>query len=311
MSETARVPTPPTDRTQRHDPRVSIVVITRNRASDLLRSLGRLTALESRPHVVVVDNGSTDGTVAAVRRAFPEVEVVALASNRGPAARNVGVAAVTTPYVAFADDDSWWAPGSLPHAADLLDRHPRLALVNAHIRVNEDERDDPTCLEMAKSPLPLAPGQPGHALLSYIACAVVMRRAAFLEVGGYRDEFRVGGEEEILGWDLAAAGWQMSYVPELVAYHHPSPSRDAHDRRAQAIRNTLWTTWLRRPLRPACGMTWRLLRSLPRDRMSARAFAAACAGLPRILSHRRVNPPHVEQMRQLLEAQQERSQARR
>ncbi len=114
---------------------------------------------------------------------------------------------MTTPYVAFADDDSWWAPGSLPRAADLLDRHSRLALVNAHIRVNETSTTTRRAWRWRRVPLPLAPGQPGDALLSYIACAVVMRRAAFLEVGGYRDEFLVGGEEEILGWDLAAAGW--------------------------------------------------------------------------------------------------------
>ena len=81
------------------------MVITRDRAGELLRSLEHLTTLESRPRVVVVDNGSSDGTVAAVRRAFPEVDVIALTHNRGAAARNVGVATVTTPYVAFADDD--------------------------------------------------------------------------------------------------------------------------------------------------------------------------------------------------------------
>jgi GT2 family glycosyltransferase len=293
------------------DPRVSVVVITRNRVRELLTTLAHLTVLRSRPRIVVVDNASTDGTVAAVRRAFPDVELVALARNRGGAARNVGTARVTTPYVAFADDDSWWAPGSLERAADLLDGHPRLALVNAHILVNDEQRDDPICLEMAQSPLPRAPGQPGHALLSFIGCAVVMRRSAFLEVGGYRDDLVVGGEEEVLGWDLATAGWHMSYVPELIAHHHPSLQRDAHERRARGIRNTLWTTWLRRPLRPACRRTWRLLRSLPRDRVTARGLAAAAAGLPRILLNRRVSPPHVERLRRLLDEQQERSEARR
>jgi GT2 family glycosyltransferase len=303
-----RAPSEPADR---WNPRVSVVVITRNRVCELLVTLAHLTALRSRPRIVVVDNASTDGTVAAVRRAFPDVEVVPLARNRGGAGRNVGAAHVTTPYVAFADDDSWWAPGSLERAADLLDRHPRLAVVNAHILVNEEQRNDPMCLEMAQSPLPRAPGQPGHALLSFIACAVVMRRSAFLDVGGYRDDLMVGGEEEVLGWDLAAAGWQMSYVPELIAHHHPSRQRDEHERRARGIKNTLWTTWLRRPLRPACRRTWRLLRSLPRDCVTARGLAAAAVGLPRILLHRRVSPPHVERRLQILDEQQERSQARR
>src|SRR4051794_38409712 len=198
-----------------------------------------MTALPEQPRIVLVDNGSSDGTVEAVHAQYPAVDVIALDRNHGSAARNVGVAAVSTPYVAFSDDDSWWAPGSLRHAADLLDARPSLALVNAHILVNDEERDDPVCLEMAHSPLPRNPGQPGHALLSFIACAVVMRRDAFEQVGGYRPELMVGGEEELLGWDLAGAGWEMSYVPELIVHHHPSPVRNAHERRARGIKNTL------------------------------------------------------------------------
>ena len=51
--------------------------------------------------------------------------MVRLDRPRGSSARNVGVAQVTTPYVAFADDDSWWAPGALAAAADLFDRSSR------------------------------------------------------------------------------------------------------------------------------------------------------------------------------------------
>jgi GT2 family glycosyltransferase len=281
------------------DPRVSVVVITHNRVAEALNALAHMSALPEAPDIVLVDNASTDGTVEAVRAAVPAVTVIALDENRGSAARNVGVDAVSTPYVAFSDDDSWWAPGSLRRAADLLDARQSLALVNAHIRVN-DTQDDPVCLAMARSPLPRGPGQPGHALLSFIACAVVMRRQAFLAVGGYRPELMVGGEEEILGWDLAAAGWEMSYVPELLVHHHPSPVRDRDARRARGITNTLWTTWLRRPALPALRRTVRLARSVPRDRVSARGFAQALAGAPRVLRHRRVTPT-VEHLRALLD----------
>jgi GT2 family glycosyltransferase len=282
------------------DPRVAVVIITHNRVADLLRALAHMSALPEAPEIVLVDNASTDGTVEAVRAAFPAVRVIALDRNRGSSARNVGVEAVGTPYVAFSDDDSWWQPGSLRHAADLLDARAALALVNAHIRVN-DSHDDPVCVEMASSPLPRNPGQPGHALLSFIACAVVMRRDAYLAVGGYRPELMVGGEEEILGWDLAAAGWEMSYVPELLVHHHPSPVRDPDARRARGITNTLWTAWLRRPAGPALRRTVRLARSVPRDRVSVRGFAHALAGAPRILRQRRVSPPAVERLVALLD----------
>jgi GT2 family glycosyltransferase len=293
------------------DPRVAVVVITRDRPDDLRRTLRELARLPEAPRVVVVDNGSRPGTVEAVRRDHPEAEVIALGRNLGGGARNVGVERVTSPYVAFTDDDSWWEPGALRRAADLLDAHPRLALVNGHVLVGDDDHDDPIALEMAASPLPAEPGQPGHRLLSFQGCAAVVRVAAYREVGGFRSDLVVGGEEEILGWDLAAAGWLMSYVPEVVAHHHPSTARDAHERRAIGIRNTLWTTWLRRPLRPALRRTAFLLRTIPRDAVSVRGLLAALAGAPRILRERAPSPPEVEALRARLDAQQRTSTARR
>jgi GT2 family glycosyltransferase len=280
------------------DPRISIVLITRDRLGDLLTTLDHLAALPERPHVIVVDNASRDGTPDAVRERFPGVEVLALADNRGPAARNLGVERARTPYVAFNDDDSWWAPGALGAAADLLDAHPRLALVNGRILVGPEQRLDPVCAEMAASPLPLAPGQPGHALLSFVACAAVVRRDAFLAAGGFHSRLGVGGEEEVVGHRLAVAGWQQSYVPELVTHHHPSTDRDLRSRSATEVRNALWTAWLTRPLRGAAVATLRALRP---DLATLRGAAAALAGLPWVWRDRRPGGRRLEAQRRLLE----------
>ncbi len=294
------------------DPRLTIVVISRDRREDLLRSMAEHAALPERPAVVYVDNGSTDGSVEAIRAAFPAVKTVELGRNLGGAARNVAVEHhVTTPYIAFCDDDSWWEPGHLARAADLLDAHPHLAVIQGHILVGPQESDDPICIEMAASPLPSAPGQPGHPLLSFVCCAVVVRRDAFREVDGFHPRFSVGGEEELVGFDLAARGWWMSYVPSLVAHHHASPNRNRDMRRAIGIRNTMWTTWLRRPVWPAARRTARELVRLPRDRVTLRGLGWALAGAPWVLRERRPSPPHVEHFRMLLEDQQLRSESRR
>ena len=280
------------------DPRISIVVITRDRCDDLLEALGHLSALPERPHVILVDNGSRDGTAEAVRRHFPAVELVALPDNRGPAARNLGVERARTPYVAFNDDDSWWEPGALSAAADLLDDHPRLALVNGHILVGPEEKPDPVCLEMAVSPLPLAPRQPGRALLSFVACGAIVRRDAFLAVGGFHERLGVGGEEEIVGHRLALAGWQQSYVPEIVTHHHPSTDRDHRARGATEVRNALWTAWLTRPVGGALAASLRALRP---DAASLQGAAAAAAGLPWVRRERRPGSRRLEAQRRLLE----------
>jgi GT2 family glycosyltransferase len=295
----------------RADPRVAVVVITHQRRAELLVALERLLALPEQPHVVVVDNGSTDGTAAAVRDRFPRVELIASPENLGAIGRNLGVARVDTPYVAFCDDDTWWEPGSLRTAADVLDAHPRLAVVTACILVEPGGAEDPIVPELRDSPVPGADWLPGPALASFLAGASVVRREAFAEVGGFSERLWLGGEEELMAGDLAAGGWELCYLPQLTVHHQASRARDPHGRRRDGIRNTLWTTWLRRPLVPALRRTGHLLRTLPRDRVTVEGLLAAAGGIPWLVRERRVLPPHAEARFAALDAVQRRSTARR
>ncbi len=140
---------------------VTVVVMTRDRREDLLATLPRHEAA-----VILVDNASTDGSVEAVRADLPEVTVLPMERNAGSYARTVGVEHAGTEFVAFADDDSWWAPGDLVRAAEIMRAHPRLAVLNARILVGPEERLDPTCAAMAESPLP-DDDLPGPGLLGF------------------------------------------------------------------------------------------------------------------------------------------------
>lgn len=283
------------------DPRVAVVMITYNRRAEVLTSLGHLTALPECPRLVVVDNGSGDGTAEAIAYAFPQVEVLPAGGNLGAAARNLGVRRVETPYVALCDDDVWWQPGALARAADTFDAHPRLAVATARVLVGPHEVEDPICAELEQSPLPREAGMPGPPLLGFLAGASMVRRSAFLAAGGFEPRFFIGGEEELLAVDLAAAGWWLCYLPQLVVHHHPSPQRDGSSRRWHLLRNALWSAWLRRPLASALRKTGRLLRDAPKTRESGRGLVAALAGLPWVLRQRRVIPPPLEHCYRLLE----------
>src|SRR3954468_17280416 len=109
------------------DARVAVVVITHNRKAEVISALARLRDLPERPAVVVVDNGSADGTADAIRTEHPRARLIARTENLGALGRNVGVAEVDTPFVAFCDDDTWWEPGSLRRAADVFEAHPEVA----------------------------------------------------------------------------------------------------------------------------------------------------------------------------------------
>jgi GT2 family glycosyltransferase len=276
------------------DSGVTTVVITRDRLTDLRSSLPR-----HEDPVILVDNGSTDGTVAYVRQQLPHIRVVELAENHGSVARNIGVELAATPYVAFADDDSWWAPGSLAAAARLLDTHPRLAVLAGRMLVGPEQRLDPVCLEMAGSPLGTSDDLPGPSVLGFLACGAVVRRSAFLAAGGFDDVIFFLGEEERLCLDLASAGWGIAYVDEVVAHHHPSPARDPRAREVLGVRNRILTTMMRRPWPVVAGTMVAAARSGAAGRGGVRE---ALKRAPKALRRRRSVPDHVEAARRVLSA---------
>lgn len=299
------------------DPRTTVVVITHNRREEVLHTLERLVALPEQPRIVVVDNASGDGTAEAVRHRHPDVRLLEPGRNLGACGRNLAARELATPYLAFNDDDTWWEPGSLAAAADLLDAFPEVAAVTARILVHDQRRpratpvEDPIVPELRDSPVPGPPGLPYPVLGSFLAGASVLRLSAFRAAGGFSPRLWLGGEEELLATDLRAAGWWLVYAEQLTVHHRPSVARDATLRRRHGIRNTLWFTWLRRPPTRAVVRTARLARSVPRDATSVRAFAEAVAGLPWVLRERRPVPPGVERGLRLLESPQRTSTARR
>lgn len=281
--------------------RVAVVMITRNRADEAVSAVGRLRSLPERPEVVVVDNGSSDGTAERLARFHPGVTVARSTANLGGAGRNVGVTLTDAPCVAFCDDDTSWAPGSLGKAAALLGSHPDLGLVCGRVLVGDDGREDPICAAMAASPLPANPERPGFPVLGFLACSAAVRRSAFLAAGGFERRFVVGGEEELLALDLATAGWGLAYVPEVVVHHHPSARRDTGQRRRIQARNALWASWLRHPPDLVRARTARLGREALSDAAVRRGVADAVGELGWVLRYRRRLPPGVADAARRLE----------
>ncbi|MGI8578213.1 MAG: glycosyltransferase family 2 protein [Nocardioidaceae bacterium] len=293
------------------DGRVGVVMITHNRRREAVASVGRLLDLPERPRVVVVDNGSSDGTPEAVRAAHPQATMVALPDNMGAIGRNIGVRRLSTPYVAFCDDDTWWEPGALRRAAHVLDVHPSIAVLTARILVEPGGHEDPIVAELRDSPVRGPDWLPGPAVGSFLAGASVLRTEAFLACGGFHARLWLGGEEELLAVDLAVAGWELCYLDELTVHHEASKLRDPHYRRRLGLRNTLWFTWLRRPARPALRRTAHLMRTVPRDMVTALAVVDALRGSLWVLAERRPLPPHVEDRLAVLDDAQANSRARR
>ncbi|MGH1561706.1 glycosyltransferase [Mumia sp. DW29H23] len=261
------------------DDRVTTVVITHDGRSRLERSLAR----SSRP-LIVVDNASTDGSPATARRIAPDARVIELVENAGAVARNIGARAARSPYVAFADDDSWWTPGSLSLAADVLDAHPSIGLVAARVLVGKDATPDPFCEVLARSPLPRPASQPGTTVLGFMACAVVVRRDALLEVGGFDSLVHIYGEEERVALDLAEAGHRLCYLDDVVVRHVPAPPSAKAARRRRLARNDVLTAVMRLPARTVAR---RVARHVREGRAGVLGVVDALTQLPGALAVRR------------------------
>jgi GT2 family glycosyltransferase len=202
--------------------------------------------------VLVVDDGSTDGSLALLAERSPDVRVLALARNRGFArAANAGIAAVSAEAVALVNTDVLLAPDWLERAVAALSGAPRAASVATKLVDLDDPgvlydagdvlRRDGACEQRGRFERDGgrydAPGE----VFSACAGAALYRRAAVLAAGGFDERFGTYLEDVDLGLRLRLAGWRCRWEPRAVARHAGGGSSAAlrHGPVAWVERNTL------------------------------------------------------------------------
>jgi len=275
--------------------RGTVVVLTYNRRARLLQTLRALQKLPERWPVIVVDNGSSDGTAEAVSQEFPSVMLIRSRRNIGAAARNIAVAYAHTPYIAFCDDDTRWQPGALQRAARILDEDPRVGVLSGCVVEDESGRIDPACVQMARSPLDRE-NLPGPQILGFRTEASVIRTRAFYEAGGFWPPLFIGGEETLLALDMADRGWRMVYIDDVVTMRAPSCPRNAAARLRCEIRNAIWVAWMRLPVKMAWQTTFEQLHRAAGVQQLQPVLVSATAGMARVLQRRHVITPRVAAM---------------
>lgn len=204
---------------------VSVVICVLNEERRIGRQLAALDAQVDAPpfEVIVVDNGSTDGTVAAVQdwiRSSPHaavgMRVVDASSTPGiPAARNAGARAAEGRVLAYCDADDEVQPGWVAAVA-----HGVQGRTIAGGRLIAFESDG-TCRG------DLYGGLVATSYLPHIGCAnAAVDRLTFLEVGGFDESLpRYGFEDVDLSWRMQEAGHQIVYLPDAVVHFSLSGSR--------------------------------------------------------------------------------------
>jgi GT2 family glycosyltransferase len=275
--------------------RISVVIVTYNRVDTLLNTLHKLESLPEQPPLIVVDNGSTDGTFERVKHDFPAVTIKRLPAGLGCVSRNEGIKLAETPLVAMCDDDSYWAPGALTRAVQCFDEYSHLGVLASKVLLGEEQRLEPVCEAMRDSPLTDPRPLPGPAILGFVCCAAIFRQEAFWSIGGFHKDFAIAGEERLFSADMRSKGWSLAYVEDVLSYHFPSPARSTARRTHLLTRDTLWYYWLRRPLYYALRHTLHIHKKSRVDENVRSGYREAIRQLHRFLFERRPVPPTVEE----------------
>lgn len=212
------------------DDDLSYVVVTYNGRNLIARCLESvLDQEESSPEIIVIDNASTDGTVAYIEAAFPQVQLVANAENEGyPAGCNRGVALASRDVVAILNQDVRLESGWSHAAKAVLSNEPSCGAVEGKLLL-EGRGDVLNCKGSYVNLLGFGCargfGEKDSSLVetrpvSYPSgAAFVVRREAFDQVEGFDGSYFLYHDDVDLGLRLWGAGWSVLYTSEAVASH--------------------------------------------------------------------------------------------
>jgi N-acetylglucosaminyl-diphospho-decaprenol L-rhamnosyltransferase len=218
---------------------VSAIVVTYNAAPWIERALESLRGTGAE--VIVVDNGSTDGTLELVRERLPEARVVEQENRGFGAGNNAGMRAAAGRHFLLLNPDAWLTEGALEDMVAFLDEHPEAAVVGPRL-LNPDGslqpsvRGYPTPWRIATEYFFLRKLAPRSKVLNAFfgagfdhrsvrnaeflggACLLV-RREAVDSIGGFDEDFFLMSEEVDWCYRFRQAGWKVLFYPGAEVFH--------------------------------------------------------------------------------------------
>jgi N-acetylglucosaminyl-diphospho-decaprenol L-rhamnosyltransferase len=218
-------------------PGVAVVVVTYDALPWIENCLDSVRGVET----VVVDNGSTDGTVEFVRERYPDVRLVE-AENRGLGAGwNIGIRETTTTYVLLLNADAWMSEGSLDRLVGFADSRARAAVVGPRLlnldgTLQRSVRGFPTVWRLATEYLFLRKLAPRSSALNafygagfdhdevrsvevVMGACMLLRREAVDEVGECDEDYFLFSEETDWCFRFREAGWEVVFFPGAECVH--------------------------------------------------------------------------------------------
>jgi len=221
-------------------PPATVVITTKNRKDDLCRAVESALGQSVPVEVLVIDDGSTDGTANLLRSRFPEIRVESRSRSAGYIVCRNEAARLARSEVLFSLDDD--AVFSTPHVVEQtlndFEADPRIAAVAI------------PCIDVLKSDQPRQPLPDRNGVYvasEYIGTAHALRRDVFLNLGGYRELLVHQGEERDFCVRLLDAGYFVRLGTADPIHHFESPKRDRRRQDRFGQRNNILYAWHNAP----------------------------------------------------------------
>ncbi|RPI69761.1 MAG: glycosyltransferase family 2 protein [Ignavibacteriae bacterium] len=262
--------------------RLSVIIATMNRCDVVCDCLGRYSDQTFQDmEIIVVDNGSTDGTAAEIARRFPHVRVERFEENRGPEALNHAARIARGDLLWRTDDDAYpETPTTLADAVAFMDAYPDVGALTGEI-LEATIGFQP----LNSYPFPRPEGgipPEGLPANEFCGAAAMIRRDAFVKLGGFWDSFY--WEELDLATRMILDGWMIRWVPSVRVFHLSafSGQRDMNKRWLVQTTQMVRYQWKYFPFFRALGrasVVWlAMTASAIAHRLSVRTYLRGIAG---------------------------------
>jgi len=246
------------------NPTVLVSVLNWNRRDDLKQTLETLLRQTYEPkELLVIDNGSTDGSLERLKTHFPSVKTIFLPKNIGVSARNKAFQNTKVDYIFQFDNDSAPKnPDYIKKAVDFLEKYPHIDAICPRVyytytKASETKNWEQYAIDGNE--------KEGYKGLFIHASGMIFKRERFLLSDGYTDEFLIHGEEVDLSLNFLKHGLTIVYKPNLEAIHrHSLQQRQPNEKIESVVKHWVWILWKYFPNAYAISLTfkWFLASSL-------------------------------------------------
>jgi GT2 family glycosyltransferase len=212
-------------------PKVSVVIVTRNRVGPLERNLTALKGSEYPiTQTIVVDNGSTDGSEEYVRRHFKNIQLVHEETNTGAAkGRNIGAKYATTDFIFFLDDDAYIDKSVIKECILTVLKDKNIAVVQTMVLSSFDKKkilgiahdiNTTTSLITAYGINERNNGQYSEEIdIPMVGTGWLIRRSVFEKIGGFDEKFFIPYEDSDLSLRVHNQGFRIVFCPKAKIWH--------------------------------------------------------------------------------------------